>query len=1030
MASVQPRSFGELLRRYRIAAGLTQEELAERAGLSARAIGALETGDRRAPRKDTVALLATALGLAPAEHALFASAARAPAAPSRNQADVGGIVGAQSRAATSWLIPWQGQPSLVGRREELSAIERFLAAEGPRLFLLAGEPGIGKSRLVEEVGTRARETGWTILFGGCHRRSGQEPFAPFVGALIRFLASRSSAQQRLDLQGCGWLVRLLPELAEHAVVPAASWTLPPEQERRLMFGAVARFLANIAGPEGTLLVLDDLHWAGGDALDLLGTLARDSGASRLRIVGAYRDTDVAPHDPLPMLLGDLSREGFVEYAAMSPLRRADATALLDALLSIEPGRQQAHEQILLDVLLERAGGLPFFLVSCAQELRAGKMSAATAASAVPWSAAESVRARVTVLPAVARSAIGAAAVAGRQIPRKVLVAAAGTTRPQTEAEILTGLEAACRARLLAETDDGAYVFTHDLIRETILADLTGARRAMLHRGVAAAMEALPDAPRRAAELAWHFTEGDEPARALPYALLAGDEAEAVYAHDDAERHYSQAVELARLTHGEEDEAEALVRRADARFLQTRYADAHADLLRASELFGSLGNWERLTWATCERVKCCDALGTAASTLPIVEGLLAVLAETTASTSPREATRHAESLQTRAELAASSLSDRSAARLFLCLTTRMVHLDRYDEASGLSEATVRRARGPGNKRIESLAYSFRAIARQAVGDLDGAGAALAAARETADGGADLEARFMALLWDGALHDVRADPRAAHALWSEALDTLTRLGDSGRLSGQLLLLGYSAFVLGDWREARLRYEESHTLAVRRGGTAGNVAQRAILHLDLLEGKQAEGAAGALTELRTPSRLHDPAAALFVLSGLADVALLSGEAGAVRDRISAVIASWGANYPGAALLYVLLASAELQLTHDEAAREALDRARQLTESRQRRVTPVDLLRIEALFALRHGRREETRQALEEALALARAMPYPYAEAKALSAYGQFHEAQGQRALARERYEQALAICCRLGERLYAERIERTLAGLASQP
>src|SRR5262249_23411837 len=142
----------------------------------------------------------------------------------------------------------------------------------PPALLLAGEPGIGKSRLLEEAMRQAAAQGWTVLAGGCHRRSGQEPYAPFVGMLARFLAGRTPAQRRRDLTGCAWLVRLLPELAESAVVPVPSWALPPEQERRLMFAAVRHCLANVASPMGTLLVLDDLQWAGTDALDLLASL--------------------------------------------------------------------------------------------------------------------------------------------------------------------------------------------------------------------------------------------------------------------------------------------------------------------------------------------------------------------------------------------------------------------------------------------------------------------------------------------------------------------------------------------------------------------------------------------------------------------------------------------------------------------------------------------------------------------------------------------------------------------------------------
>src|ERR671930_223910 len=181
MAAPQALAFGELLKRYRVAAGLTQAQLAERAGLSERAISDLERGARRVPQRATLQLLAGA------------------------------------------------RPAL----------------------LMAGEPGIGKSRLLAEVAQRA--PGWTVLAGGCQRRGGQEPFAPLLGALQGYLAGRAPAQLRAVLHDCAWLVRLLPELLQVVNAPVPAWTLPPEQERRLMFAAVGRFLAHVAGPPRALL---------------------------------------------------------------------------------------------------------------------------------------------------------------------------------------------------------------------------------------------------------------------------------------------------------------------------------------------------------------------------------------------------------------------------------------------------------------------------------------------------------------------------------------------------------------------------------------------------------------------------------------------------------------------------------------------------------------------------------------------------------------------------------------------------------
>src|SRR5262249_44688636 len=188
----------------------------------------------------------------------------------------------------------------VGRAQELVLLEQVLT-DGPPVLLVAGEPGIGKSRLLQVGIQWAQAQGWTVLVGSCHRRSGQEPYAPLVAPLADSLRHQAQSEQRRRLQGCTWLLRLLPELAESGMVSRPAWSLPAEQERRLMFAAVAQYLANVAGPAGTLLVLDDLHWAGPDALDLIQALAHAPAERPLRLLGAYRDTDIGPQDPLALL---------------------------------------------------------------------------------------------------------------------------------------------------------------------------------------------------------------------------------------------------------------------------------------------------------------------------------------------------------------------------------------------------------------------------------------------------------------------------------------------------------------------------------------------------------------------------------------------------------------------------------------------------------------------------------------------------------------------------------------------------------
>src|SRR5690348_2436271 len=430
MSATSTHPFGSLLRRHRQAAGLTQEELAERAGLSVEGISALERGVNRAPRKDTVELLAEALGLAAAARDAFAIAARSSAQPLATPAPT-------ADAASL--------PPLVGRVAELARLEQHLAGGESPVWLLSGDPGIGKSRLLHEAARRAPALGWSVLEGGCHRRSGQEPYAPILGALERAIARRAPTQRRADLQGCAWLVRLLPELADVVAPPAPSWPLPPEQERRLMFAAVARFLANTAGPAGTLLILDDLQWAGPDALDLLNALMRASAGPPLRVAGAYRDSDIRPGDPLVALLADWAREGLAAQSHLTPLDDAASAQLLDGLLAGHATAPASDTMSTREHVARLAGGVPFYLVSYAQALRSGLTPAADAAhdaaQAVPWNVAQTIRQRLAVLRDDTRVLVSVVAVMGRHTPLNLLLAAA----EQPEPAALAALDEASRA---------------------------------------------------------------------------------------------------------------------------------------------------------------------------------------------------------------------------------------------------------------------------------------------------------------------------------------------------------------------------------------------------------------------------------------------------------------------------------------------------------------------------------------------------------------------------------------------------------
>jgi predicted ATPase len=292
---------------------------------------------------------------------------------------------------------------------------------------------------------------------------------------------------------------------------------------------VARFLANVAGPAGTLLVLDDLQWAGADALDLLAALVGSAAEVPVRVVGAYRTTEVQPDDPLALLLLDHARADLLSHQPLTALPSAEAARLLDALLDeSEDAGSVRREQI-----LRRAGGVPFYLVSYARGLRTGAPPAE-----VPWDVGQSIRQRVAVLPEGARAVLGLAAVAGRQTGGALLVATA--TVP--EAEVLAALDLACRADLLEDAGAAGYRFEHDVIREVVEADLGTARRAALHRRIAESLE-VQSGERPIELLAYHYARSSVPEQAVPYLERTGDHARAQHANAAAAGHYQELVEL-------------------------------------------------------------------------------------------------------------------------------------------------------------------------------------------------------------------------------------------------------------------------------------------------------------------------------------------------------------------------------------------------------------------------------------------------------------------------------------------------------
>ncbi|WIG58291.1 MAG: hypothetical protein OJF49_001036 [Ktedonobacterales bacterium] len=980
MLEGQSLTFGTLLKRFRRASGLTQEELAERAELSVEAISALERGVSRAPHKDTVALLADALGLVERDRALFTAAAR-----HRDTAPL-------TAYAPSDDVP----PPLVGRDADLTLLDRHLAGKGPPVLLFAGEPGIGKSRLLREAAARGAASGWQTLRGGNAQRGGQEPYACVLEALQRYISGQPPARLRGDLRQCGWLARLLPELTGDGLLLPPPMGLAPEQERRLMFSAVSRFLTAIAGPAGTLLLLDDLQWADADALELALALLQSPAATPLRIIGAYRDTELVPRSPLAVALADLVRAGLVAQSQLGPLSPADSELLLARLLP----DADATPATLRTEVASRAGGVPFFLVSCADGLREGTLPAATGKD-VPWNVTETVRQRIAALPESARDLLAAAAVAGQPLTRTTLLTVARRLDGD-ERDMLLALDVACRTRLLMETGDDAYQFVHNLVRDVVWNDLGAASRAALHRQLAEALE--HDEPATPAEtLAYHFTHCGEREKAVIYLERAGDRAQAMYANKVAEDYYRQLVtrldELGRAT----DAARAREKLGAVLRLSARYDEAMTILDAAVQVYRRTGNREGLWQATAQQGRIHARRGTASDGVARIQTLL----------------RGADAAEPSPGLAA----------LYIALADLSYVSGQYREQLSAAERAMAVADALGDERLHTQAEQWRSTALLTLGRTAEAIPALEEVIPQAEELGDLSSHLHALHHVALAYIRRGEFERGRAYIDRSLAVAQQLNDTVQIAHMTYYQGVLGMYTGRWKQARADFEQS--LAMMRQVETAWASSYPLLglgHLSLLEGKW-EAATQSLGEaIAVAERSGDLQALQNALTSLVERDLLSEHPEVADARLARLFAKQSSRAgESAAHPVALLAWVRLELGDVMQARVLATQSLTRAVAEQNQLAQVEALRVSALIALRERQMVEAARSLDEALLLCRAMPWPYGEARVLYVYGMLAAQQGIPENAHTHLDAAAALLTALGERLYLEQVERTLSALA---
>jgi class 3 adenylate cyclase/tetratricopeptide (TPR) repeat protein/DNA-binding XRE family transcriptional regulator len=931
------------------------------------------------------------------------------------------------RASVGNFLSAQPEHRLVAREGEMAILLDTLDAALDRtgqFVLVVGELGVGKTRLAQEVLQAAQKRGFGVISGRCYAPQETVPYYPFLEALAQAYAVAPPAiRSALPTQ---WpeVARLIPDRSLGGLAAMSPGGVGAEDQQRL-FWQVTRFLQALAVERPLVLALDDLHWMDGASLDLLLHLARHTRDCPVVVLGTCRDSEVAWRHPLARGVSDLSRAHLVKRMELRQLSQAGIAALLESTL--EAGEVS---EAVTDLIYKATEGNAFFAQEVVRvllergdiTLQGGSWQPRPDSDlAVPESVRSAVLERVARLSPTAQEILVLASVLGQTFHFDGLLAlampagspegleTAQSSSDELESTLDAALEEAVESQILREVSSSQYAFSHVLTQRALYGQLSARRRRRLHRAVAETIELMPEAERvlRAADIAYHFLQAEENARALPYALQLGKQAQTVYAYPESERQFRTALALARQIGDEDAEYVAQQQLGWALLDQSRWDEAFAVLEQTvieAERRGDLASLVRLTRLLG---------GVDTQWGATAEGIARLL-------------RLIETTQSGGE-------SPELAQLYISLANQYWASGQYAEGLGTAERALQVAQAVGDIGLVALARVKRGVAFATVGRLEEALLEIRTALPVLQGRQDresLENRRLALGNLGYVLTLLGQIGEAQDHYGRALALSEQLGSTDDALAELsAICSLIAFVHGDWALAWGYVERGLALQshIDADSSQGAMLYEVAGRLQLAQGQLAAAVQSAEASLALAERtLHLPRlrAAQRLL---AELDLKNGEPAAAHSRLVPLLDRAGLVELDVNGLLPLVACAQLELGDVVAAEALATQTVARMRSQHDRFHLVDALQVEAAVRIRQQRWNDAEARLDEALALARSMPYPYAEAKALATFGDLHLAGGEPERAHDQYEAALAILRSLGEVTCAEQIQRTLHGIS---
>jgi tetratricopeptide (TPR) repeat protein len=493
----------------------------------------------------------------------------------------------------------------VGRHNEMddlkAALEGALGGRG-RMVMLVGDPGIGKTRTAQELTTYAGLRGAQVLWGRSLENRGAPPYWPWIQVIRSYVQEREPNELSTEMgSGAADIAEIVSDVKERlpGLQPPPSLG-DPEQERFRLFDSITTFLKNASRSKPLVIILDNLHWADKPSLLLLEFLAPELVDSRLLVIGTYRDADLSRQHPLVETLGELNRERLFERVLLRGLTEEDARNFIEIVSGVTPPAS------LVRTIHAQTEGNPLFLTEVVRLLvQEGDLTSQTTADRDSWEVRipegvrEVIGRRLNRLTERYNQTLTVSAVIGREFELRQLTR---LVDDMSEDRLVDVVEEGLSARVIEEMPNsvGRYQFTHALIQQTLMDELSTTRRVRLHARIIDVFEELHrDAVESyATELAYHAAEAESiigPESLVKYSIAAGEQALVRFAWEDALVHFQKADEARDQNAMDEASARLLfgLARAQIEVLPSyRRIEAIPNLSSAFEYYSQSGNIEQ------------------------------------------------------------------------------------------------------------------------------------------------------------------------------------------------------------------------------------------------------------------------------------------------------------------------------------------------------------------------------------------------------------------------------------------------------